>query len=339
MKSKNKQSNRNVPLNSAEMGKLWAIYTGNTMAVCVLRYFLKHTEDRDIKKIVENALKLSNKIVRNIKEIFIQENFPIPAGYTEKDVNMDAPRLYSDAFYLHYLAYTSKVAISLYDTAIPLMSRNDVRNLFIDTLHSTVGLIVEVNHVLKAKGLWTKPPTIPIPDKANFVNQQSFLNGFFGNIRPLHALEVTHLHDNLENNMTSKALLIGFSQVAKSEKLKAYFLRGKNITNKHILSCTQQLNKDNLPSPPSLDDLVTTSTTAPFSDSLMLWHKIDMFSMKIRTYANALSLNGRRDLGAMYGKFLMDVGLYVEDGANIMIDHGWMEQPPEAADRESLAKE
>ncbi|MFE4242009.1 hypothetical protein [Peribacillus butanolivorans] len=27
----------------------------------------------------------------------------------------------------------------------------------------------------------------------------------------------------------------------------------------------------------------------------------------------------------------MDVGLYIEDGANIMNDYGWMEQPPEAA--------
>ncbi|WP_419158854.1 DUF3231 family protein [Rossellomorea sp. BNER] len=29
---------------------------------------------------------------------------------------------------------------------------------------------------------------------------------------------------------------------------------------------------------------------------------------------------------------------YSEDGANIMIDNGWMEQPPLAADRDELAK-
>jgi hypothetical protein len=33
----------------------------------------------------------------------------------------------------------------------------------------------------------------------------------------------------------------------------------------------------------------------------------------------------------------MDVSLYVEDGANIMIDYGWMEQPPEAVDRDNLS--
>jgi len=68
----------------------------------------------------------------------------------------------------------------------------------------------------------------------------------------------------------------------------------------------------------------------------MVAHKIDMFSMKIRTYANGISLNGRRDIGTMYMRLLMDVGLFVEDGANIMIDRGWMEQPPEAADRDNL---
>lgn len=62
-----------------------------------------------------------------------------------------------------------------------------------------------------------------------------------------------------------------------------------------------------------------------------------MFSMKVRTYANALSLNGRRDIGGMYAKFLTDIARYVEDGANILINEGWMEQPPQAADRDKLS--
>lgn len=86
-----------------------------------------------------------------------------------------------------------------------------------------------------------------------------------------------------------------------------------------------------------IDHLVSNSTDAPFSDKLMLFHKIDMFSMKIRAYAEGVSLNGRRDIAAMYAHLMMEVGLYVEDGANIMIDRGWMERPPEAADRDNLA--
>lgn len=334
-----KTNNSNEKLTSAEMGKLWVTYTGNSMAECVLSYYLKHTDDQTIKKVVENALNLSHTIVENIKEIFIQENFPLPIGYTEEDVNLDAPRLFSDEFYLHYLKYTCKAGMSIYSIAIPLMTRRDIRDFFINTYNSVVNLVTEVNDVLEEKGLMVKPPIIPIPTRVDFVQQQNYLHGFFGDTRPLHALEISHLYDNIESNVTSKALLIGFSQVAKTEKVQKFMLRGKKITNKHIETFSQQLHKDNLPSPPYLDDLVSTSTFSPFSDKLMISHKLEMFSMKIRTYGNGASLNGRRDIGAMYGKFLMDISLYVEDGANIMIDHGWMEQPPEAADREELAKD
>ncbi|WNS76677.1 DUF3231 family protein [Bacillus sp. DTU_2020_1000418_1_SI_GHA_SEK_038] len=333
-----KIANYNETLTSTEIGKLWATYTGNTMAKCVISYYLKHIEDEDIKQVLETALNLSETIVEKIREIFIKENFPIPIGFTEEDVNLGAPRLFSDEFYLHYLKYTCKAGMSIYSIAIPLMIRKDIREFFITTLNSTIKLITDINDTLEDKGFLVKPPFIPIPQKVDFVKRKKYLNGFFGNVRPLHALEIAHIYDNIENNVTSKGLLIGFSQVAKTEKIQGFLLRGKELTNKHIEICSQQIHQENLPSPSLLDDLVSTSTSSPFSEKLMLWHKIDMFSMKIRTYANGASLNGRRDIGGMYAKLLMDVALYVEDGAQIMIDQGWMEQAPEAADREKLAK-
>src|SRR5947199_8837779 len=111
---------------SAEMGKLWITYTGNTLAKCLLSYYLQHIDDQDIKRVVENALNLSETFVENIKEIFIQENFPIPMGFMDEDVNLGAPRLFSDEFYLHYLKYTSKAGMSIYSIAIPIMTREDI---------------------------------------------------------------------------------------------------------------------------------------------------------------------------------------------------------------------
>lgn len=339
-KIKTRKSNERIdePLTAAEMGKLWVTYTGNTMANCVLEYFLQHVEDSEIKKILANALTLSQSLVSTIKNIFEEENFPLPIGFSKEDVNLGAPRLFSDEFYLHYLKYTSKAGLSIYSIAIPLMIRKDIKDFFIHTLDSTVQLITQINEVANQKGFYVKPPVLPIPKKVDFVKKQNYLRGFFGPIRPAHSLEVAHLFDNIENNVTSKALLIAFSQVAKTDKVKKFLLRGKELTNKHIEACSKHLHKSNLPSPPLLDNLVSESTFSPFSDKLMLWHKIDMFSMKIRSYANGGSLNGRRDIGAMYGKLLMDVTLFVEDGANIMIDHGWMEQPPEAINRNELAQ-
>ena len=31
-----------------------------------------------------------------------------------------------------------------------------------------------------------------------------------------------------------------------------------------------------------------------------------------------------------------EIALYAEDGANIMIKHGWMEEPPQADNRDKL---
>ncbi|MBM7552093.1 DUF3231 family protein [Thalassobacillus pellis] len=324
------------PLTAAELGKLWVSYMGNSMGKCILGHYLQHVEDKNIERVVRNAYNLSDKLMNKITDIFKKENIPHPVGFTNADVDLAAPRLFSDQYYLHYLRYTCKAGLSIYSIAIPLMSRKDIRQFFIHTSEATANLISDINNVILSRGNLMDPAPIPPPQKVDFVKKQSYLKGFMGETRPLHALEITHLYDNIDNNITSKALLIAFSQTAVDKRIKNYFIRGKKITDKHIEVNTQKLNDDNLPAPSLLDHLVTTSITPPYSDKLMLAHKIDMFSMKVRSYGNAISLNGRRDLGAMYGKFLGDLGAYVEDGANIMIDHGWMEQPPQAVDRDSL---
>ncbi|MFD2656413.1 DUF3231 family protein [Gracilibacillus thailandensis] len=324
-------------LTAAEMGKLWAVYNGNTMGKCVLSYYLKHVGDVDIKKVLEQALNLSHSLNQDIKQIFNQANFPIPVGFTDDDVNLGAPRLFYDEFYLHYLKYLGKAGMSIYSAAIPLVTRKDVRKFFLNALSETAQLMAAVDDVLIVKGELMNSPTIPVPEKVDFIKKQHFLNGFLGDVRPLHGLEIAHLYGNINNDITSKALIIGFSQGARNEKVRTYLERGKNINQKHIEMFSSKLHKDNVPAPSLIDHLVTTSITPAFSDKLMVYHKIDMFSMKIREYANGASLNGRRDIGTLYGRCLMDVSLYVEDGANIMIDNGWMEQPPEAVDREDLS--
>lgn len=324
-------------LTSAEQGKLWATYVGNTMSVCVLSYMLNHVEDREIKKVLEHAIGLSRQFVQFIKELYTKENYPIPQGFTEQDVHIGAPRLFEDEFYLHYLKYVGKAGISLYGIAIPLMTRPDVRDFFTQCIDQTVQFLNQVNEALLSKGLLLKPAHIPYPDKIDFIHKQSYLNGFFGNVRPLQALEITHLYDNLENNATSKAVLIGFSQVARLEQARNYFLRGREIATKHYDILHKVLQNEDLTSPNLIDPLVTTSTVAPFSDKLMLFHKLDMYAVRIRAYGNAVSMSPRHDVAEKYGRFILEVGNYVEDGANILIDHGWLEQPPQAVNRDALA--
>ncbi|WP_042147772.1 DUF3231 family protein [Paucisalibacillus sp. EB02] len=333
MNVKTKNSNLTPP----EMGKLWATYVGNTMGRCTLSYYLKNVEDEDIKNILEQSLSLCEEIIHDIKQIFIQDNFPIPIGFTDDDVNLEAPRLFQDEFYLHYLQYLGKAGMSIYSVAIPLVTRKDIRNFFMKTLNQTSKMISDVNDVLISKGKLMNTPQMPIPKEVDFVHNQNYLNNFFGKGRPLHGLEVAHLNGCISNDVTSKALILGFIQGVKHEKVKKYLERGININQKHIEFLSKKLNISNVPSPTLLDHLVTTSNTPPFSDKLMVYHKIDMFSMKVREYANGASLNGRKDVGLLFAKCQMEVSLFAEDGINILIDHGWMEEIPLVIDRVNLS--
>ncbi len=89
----------------------------------------------------------------------------------------------------------------------------------------------QIKEILMNKGLINKPPLIPIPEKAEFVHQD-FLNGFFDHVRPLHGLEIAHLYDVIENNATSKALIIAFAQVVKDEKIRNCLKKEKTLQQK-----------------------------------------------------------------------------------------------------------
>lgn len=324
-------------LTSAEVGKLWATFMGNSMSRCVLSYFLRHVDDQEIKTVLENALSLSEEFTLICRDMFIEDGHPVPVAFSfEEDVNLDAPRLFEDEFYLHYLKYTAKAGLSIYGIAIPLVTRPDVREFFTYVIDSTVRLLNQVNEKMMAKGVLIRPPYIPTPKQVEFVKKTSYLNGFFGNIRTLHALEITHLYDNLQNNVTSIAVLMAFKQASKTPRIQEYLRRGEHIATKHFEIFSQYLEKENLAALPLLTHLVSDSTTTPFSEKLMVFHKLDMFSMRIRSYANAMSVNGRHDIATAYARLLVEVGDYAEDGAKIMIDNGWLEEPPHAADRDAL---
>jgi len=322
------------PLTAFEIGKLWATYMGNSMSIQILGYFLQHCHDEDIRLLLENGLALSKDFIKRIEEVFNKENFPIPKGFTKEDVNLGAPRLYEDEFYAHYLKYAAKAGMSLYAVAVPLMMREDVREFFIYCNECTTVLLGQINNVLMEKKLIVKPPIIPTPVGVEKIDKQSYLSGFMGDVRTLQALEIIHLWDNIENNTTSKALLLGFYQIVKDEKIKALFKRGLNMTDKAVKQYQEKLHIEQIQSPAYLDHLITTSTYPPFSDKIMLFHKVDMFAMKIRAFGNSLAVTARRDIDSLYIRTLVNIGLFVDDGMKILIDKGWLESPPTAYDRD-----
>jgi hypothetical protein len=142
------------PLTAVEMAKLWATYVGNSMSSQILSYFIQHCKDEYIRILLENGLALSKDFMQRIETFFKKYHFPIPVGFSKDDVNLGAPRLYEDEFYVHYLKYVAKAGLSLYAVAIPLVMREEIREFFVYVNQCTDILLGQINNVLFEKHLF-----------------------------------------------------------------------------------------------------------------------------------------------------------------------------------------
>ncbi|WP_338452502.1 DUF3231 family protein [Niallia oryzisoli] len=326
-----KNNPNNSPLTSAEIGKLWATYIGNSMSEKVLLHFFQHVEDSEIRDVIGFSLRLCQDFVKRVENIYKSVGHPIPIGFTDEDVNLEAPRLFKDEFYLHYLRNAIRSGISVYGVAVPLVTRKDIREFFIYAVDESMKLVVRLNELLENKAQSSPaPPAIPIPNQIDFVKKKSYFRGFIGEVRPLHALEIAHLYDNITSNSVGHALLYAFSRVAQAEKIGQLFKRGLEFSTKAIETYSHYLMECHLQCPPLFDHLVTLNDLSPFSDKLMLFHEVNHFSIRIRDFGNSIAVNGRHDLAASYFKTFMTVGLFVQEAGNLLVENGWMERMPEA---------
>ncbi|MEW9674394.1 DUF3231 family protein [Ammoniphilus sp. 3BR4] len=331
------ETQHNPKLVSTELANLWTQYMGDSMSVCMLKYMLKKVEDDDIRSILEFSLSLSKRHLERIKEFFHEEKYPIPYGFTDEDVNLEAPRLFSDNLFLKYIHIMAAHGLTGYAVAFTTSVRSDVRKYYADCNVESMELFNQSLDLLLSKGLYTRPPYLHPPEMAQYVKKQGFLTGWFGNRRPLNGIEISNIIFNMNKMVLGKAMVLGFSQVAQSQDVREYFMRGSQLSSKHIEIFSSLLHEDNLPSPPPWDDEVTNSTVAPFSDKLMTFHTGFYTQTAVAFYGAAIAVCMRRDLATQYVRMTSEMEQYGEDGANILINNGWMEQPPTADDRVSLA--
>ncbi|MGD6855932.1 DUF3231 family protein [Bacillus infantis] len=328
-----------MKLTAAELSYLWASYIADSMAVCILKYFLRHIEDEDIQKLASHALDLSQQHMEIIRGVFTEEGIRIPQGFTEEDVNLEAKRLFSDIFYLRYIHNMAKGGLATYGRVLQNTWRSDIHSFYSKCLTSTIELKTEANELLLEKGLSVRPPSIPYPEKTEFVHKQSFILEGLGRRESLTGSEVTNLHANIQTNHLGTSMASAFSQVAKSDKVRKYILRGKEVSRKHIKVLSRYLEMCSLPVPMGFDQEVTESTESPFSDKLMMFHFGLMIYAGIGNYGIAISESNRSDLVIDYERFTGEVLKLSEDGVNLMIENEWMEQPPLAANRSDLSKD
>ncbi|MEW9052088.1 MAG: DUF3231 family protein [Neobacillus sp.] len=328
--------NHHIRLTASEVGSIWANYIADSMFICIFKYYVAKVEDEEIKKVLEHALDLAQQHVQVVTNIFKEEGHAIPLGFTEKDVKVDAPRLFSDEFFLFYTKHMTKGALVTYGAILPHTFRKDIREHFMSCISSTMELFNETTDLLLSKGIEVRSPYIPYLEEVDMVEKQHFLAGWWGKQRPLTAAEITHLYSNIQTNYMGVAVITGFAQVVKDEGIREYFRRGKEISQKQIDVFSNYLHKEDLPVPVTWDAQVQVTTESPFSDKLMLYQIAMMTAAGMGNYGTALSASPRRDIAADYVRLQGEIGLYAEDGLNLQIKHAWLERPPHAADRDQL---
>lgn len=150
--------------------------------------------------------------------------------------------------------------------------------------------------------------------------------------------EAEGLCKNTRNGL-GQAIIQGFNQVAKNKEVREYFVRGREIAKKDLETLGSILDQNYLSRGAfNLTGEVTDSKAAPFSDKLMMYHIAALSTSAVGQYRIAMSSSPRHDLGLMYACLSAKIYKYTNDGTNIMIDHGWVEQPPEATNRKNLSQ-
>ncbi|MCB2292794.1 DUF3231 family protein [Clostridium algoriphilum] len=193
---------------------------------------------------------------------------------------------------------------------------------------------------LSGKGVLAKPPYVTMPKQVEFVENKDYMSKHnpFSEKRSLNTLEVGFLNESIENNIFGMQLMTGFAQVAMDSKVKKYFIEGKELTKKIISKLSGVLLQSDIEPPSTWAGRATNSTETPFSDKLMMFmtNLLTNSALSLNSLGSSFSL--RSDLHSKLALVVNDTFDYSKKGGKILIEHKWMEEPPQMEDRNQLTK-
>jgi hypothetical protein len=332
--------NYDICLTAAEIAVLWTAYLNDSMSKSVLSFMLNYIEDPEIKTGVQYAYDISDNHLNILEALFQKEQYAQPNAFTEKDVNMSAPRLYSDTFCLTYVNHMAKAGMLAFSGFLSMSVRSDIRNYFSKGLNEICNLYNNTIEIAISKGFYISPPIISVPKETDYIDSKKYLGGLnpFSNKRPLNAIEISHLFMNIQTNSIGSKIALSFAQTSPTKEVQEFMLRGKDISNKHIKLFTSVLVESDISAPGSPDLCISESTTQTFSDKLIMFHMSLLSAAGTGNYAAAAAASQRSDLAINYERLSFEIAEYAKSGADIMIQNSWLEQPPGTKDREKLAK-
>jgi hypothetical protein len=318
-------------MTSSEIGALWITYQQKTMLFHMLEYFIEKADDHEAKEIMSSLKEEIQLNVEQMKSMFHAEGIPIPIGFVAQDVNKDAPKLYENGFDIMFVRLVKEISSGMHTINLTMVYREDLVLFFRELTQKTQKYYDYCTKYLLHKGLLPRAPYVSIEKSIEFVKSNNYLDGakFFSEKRPLNTVEIAHLYRGVETNVLGMKLIFGFAQVAKEQEVRKYFNKGGELAKAMIKDFTEVLLQNNLQVPTTAGGNTTDSTVPPFSDKLMMYciSLFCSFSLGGNSIGTAFSL--RNDLPAKLAAFMKDIFEYAHEGAKIMIQNGWLEEPPQ----------
>ena len=327
-------SGTNVELTSTEISNIWSSYLKSSMELRFFQYFNATAEDPEVKNIVGKMVEYSQKSLEDLKDIFIKENLTIPLGFTEKDVRLDADKVFSDTFILYICHDITMLSLSTYPAAFPDCTRKDVRNYFQNAMEFTIQMQNEITDLMLSQGVFLKSPQVAMDHTVDLVDEMKYLNGLFGKSRPVNAAEIANLSRVIHRARFSKMVLVTFSKLASHKDVKQHFSKGRDALEKVLETLGDVLEKENIPYSASGDYNTFDVKHSPFSDKLMLFFVNTCLGMFCFIMINqALTSSLRTDIVTKFTMISTQMKKFYGKGLLLTITEKWLEQPPQVLDR------
>jgi len=326
-----------VKLTSPEIGALWGHYVNGTMVNCVNKYMRSIIEDVSIRAIFEDAVKITEKQIQQVSTFIRNDGYPLPIGFTDADINPNTKRLFSDLFCLDYLYLMTIHGLNGHLFSFTTSVRKDLREFFDSCLTDGKNMYNRTVDLLLEKGHFQRDPYFFPRSTPEFINSKEYLDGYWGDKRPLSALEIANISLNLKKSIMAKSLGIAFSQIAGSEEIRKFLTDAATTADSHIQILSKKLKDDNLPVPMSWETEITDSTDSPFSDKLIMQHTGFLYLTSQTYHGLGLAGSMRTDLILDYERIIIKDLTVTKNWFDLMIKNKWLEQPPIAPNRKELA--
>src|SRR5699024_1723500 len=155
-----------------------------------------------------------NNYVEKVKEIFEDEGAVIPLGYTSKDVNTEAPKLYNNGFDILFVRLLKKTSMGLHTLNLNMAYREDIIILLKDLTATCQAAYNGCKKYLIKLGLIARPLYTTMLYFSDFITDKNYLGGLNPHTRvwknrTLNTVEGAYMYHMIETNSVGLQMVTG----------------------------------------------------------------------------------------------------------------------------------